>query len=162
MTAEDYIIKAICKTSCTVLTLKYEVLEKFREKFDSLDKKLIEYEKYIEENGLPYCDYKLYRSPEDMATPIQKFQQGIKRIIRIVKAYKTNKITDLLNVVQAKVKSEKKDRLRRKQKQLLNSLPNSEERMQELLLHMSEQMRLMNSKIDSLTHQLNAKQNTCN
>lgn len=72
--------------------------------YDELDEKLDEYEQYIEDNGLPYCDYKLHRGSNVEEKPIEKFQNGIHRIIRIVKSYKANKFTDLLKKVQERVK----------------------------------------------------------
>jgi hypothetical protein len=67
-----------------------------RYEFEELDDVMFEYEEYIEENGLPYCDYKMHRGDAWEIPPIQKFKYGINRIIRILKSYKANKLTDLL------------------------------------------------------------------
>ena len=157
MAAEDHIIHAHCKTSCTVLVLKYEVLEILREKHKSLDANLEKYEHYIDANGLPYCDYHLHRETDAYATPLQKFQQGIWRIIRITKAYRTNRIQDLLSIVQDQIKNAKRDRLRRKQKQIIKTMHRGENRTQELIVNMADQISKMNAKIDYLTqHIVNA------
>jgi hypothetical protein len=51
---------------------------------------------------------KFFRRKNLSMTPIQKFQAGIRRIIRIVKSYKANTLTDLLKQAQEMVKEERK------------------------------------------------------
>jgi hypothetical protein len=71
-------------------------------------------------------------------------------MIRIIKAYKTSKITDLLQVIQEKVREEKKNRFSKKQKQIMKSLPDSEQNTQELIYTMSQQILRMGDQIEKL------------
>lgn len=66
-----------------------------------------DYENYCDENGLPYCDYKLHRNRNLDMSPLEKFRAGIRRIMRIVKSYKSSALTELLQKVAEKVKEEK-------------------------------------------------------
>lgn len=54
MAYEDYTISGRAITDCTVLKLDYNILEIMREIYPELDDKMLEYEKYINKNGLPY------------------------------------------------------------------------------------------------------------
>ena len=108
--ADQHTISGKALTDCTVLKLKYMDLETMRIEYDELDDSIEEYEKYIGENGLPYCDYKFHRGKEWNISPIEKFQNGINRIIRIIKSYKANTFTDLLKKVQEKIKEERKEK----------------------------------------------------
>lgn len=40
LSAEDYMINAICTTSCKILILKFEVIEKLRDKYEELDQNI--------------------------------------------------------------------------------------------------------------------------
>lgn len=62
-----------------------------------------------------------------------KFKQGILRIIRIIKAYKTSSLTDLLGVIQKDIKKKRRDKLKRKQKILLRNLSGSGQMSQEAI-----------------------------
>ena len=84
LTGDDYSINGKAKTDWTLLKLTYEKLEEVRKEFDELDYIISEYEDYIESEGLPYCDFKLYRAGLSKMKPIKKFQIGIRRIVQIV------------------------------------------------------------------------------
>ena len=84
LTEDDYTISAQAKTDWVVLRLSNQVIEKMRDRYKELDYIISEYEQYIEEEGLPYCDYKIFRTGINQMTPIKKFQLGIRRIMRIV------------------------------------------------------------------------------
>ncbi|CAI2376015.1 unnamed protein product [Moneuplotes crassus] len=150
LSAEDHIINAICNTSCKILILKFEVIEKLREQYEELDLNLEKHEDYIEEYGIPYCDFHIYRETDDVATPLLKFQQGILRIIRIIKAYKTTRLTDLLGVIQKDIRKKRKDKLKRKQKLLLRNLSNPDQMTQEAIFtRLNEKMDYITSKVES-------------
>lgn len=51
---EDYSYICKAKSDCTLMLLKFETLEKLRNKYDELNYYLIEYEGFIEENGAPF------------------------------------------------------------------------------------------------------------
>ena len=91
------------KTNCSLLKFSHANYLKIRERFDLLDEVWSQFETYIEENGLPYCDYKLYRPKSLQMTPYDKLRSGIRRIIRIVKFYQSTWFTDLLEKVQKKI-----------------------------------------------------------
>lgn len=95
LNAEDYTISAKAKTDCTVLKMAYRDLLVLRDKYEKLDQAITRYEDYCEENGIPYCDYKLHRNKNLVWSPLEKFQHGIMRISRIVKSYKSSALTDL-------------------------------------------------------------------
>ena len=84
LTGDDYSFSAKAKSDSILLKITESRLEEFRERFDELNFKISEYENYIDREGLPYCDYKLYRAGIHSMSPIKKFQLGIRRIIRIV------------------------------------------------------------------------------
>jgi len=87
---EDYTITGIASSDTTVLVLKMSILEKYINNpthggvqgFDLL----YPIHKYIQENGMPYLDYKLYRSSLFKVKPVRKLQQGVRRIMRILKS----------------------------------------------------------------------------
>ena len=54
LNVEDYTILGRALTDCTILKLEFLFLEQMRFESDELDDNITEYEKYVEENGLPY------------------------------------------------------------------------------------------------------------
>lgn len=75
-----------------------------REQVEDLDYNMIEYERYIDENGLPYCDYRIYRHGHLKLRPIEKFQVGIRRIMNILRSYKSLDLRGLLDKVHMDIK----------------------------------------------------------
>ena len=61
---------------------------------------MAESENYIVDNGLPYCDYKIYRTKSSNDTPISKFRTGIRRFISIVRTFKTSALQEMLERVR--------------------------------------------------------------
>lgn len=108
---EDYTIACKAVDECTVLKLRYKKLSEFRDSHYELDERMAEYEQYVMDNGLPYCDYKLNHDNQYL-DPKQKFQNGVRRIMRIVKSYKSNAFTDLLVNIQEQLKKERQDKKR--------------------------------------------------
>ena len=72
-----------------------------------MNKKILEYQRYIRENGLPFLDYKIHRSKSFNIKPKTKFRNGIKRITRIVKSYKIDDLQGLLMAHRRKLQDEK-------------------------------------------------------
>ena len=104
---EDYTISGLVKTDCTAIIISRDLLDNMRTQYDDLDKNLKEYEDYIADNGLPYLDYKIYRSKFFKLPPLLKFQNGIRRISRIVQSYKINDLQGFLRAHQQKLQEEK-------------------------------------------------------
>lgn len=96
ITGDEYSISARANTECTVLKLPFELVSKFRLENEALDEAVCKCEEYIVDNDLPYCDYKLYRGDTRQISPLQKFKNGIRRIMRIVSTYKASAFTELL------------------------------------------------------------------
>ena len=57
---EEYSFNCRAKTDWTVMHLKYETLEKYRNKYEELNYYLIEYEGFLEDKGVPYWDFLIY------------------------------------------------------------------------------------------------------
>jgi len=107
-----------------------------------------EYEEYIEENGLPYCDYKLHRGKDWDITPIEKFQNGINRIIRISKSYKANTFTNLLKKVQDEIKRERNIKMRRFKNKVMMANPQTfEEKIEKLIMEQSLQITKLTEQV---------------
>ena len=62
LASDEYSISGKAKTDLTILKLPFTQMQQVRAQNEDLDKVMIEYEKYIEDNGLPYCDYKVLYS----------------------------------------------------------------------------------------------------
>jgi CRP-like cAMP-binding protein len=104
---EDYTVSGLVKEDWIVILISKDLIDNLRTQFDDLDKTINEYETYIQENGLPYLDYKIYRSKFYRFSPLLKFQNGIRRIIRIVHSYKINDLQGFLISHQKKLQEEK-------------------------------------------------------
>ena len=140
---EDYTMIGKATEDCTVLKLPYKSLSYFRDKFDELDIEISEYEKYISENGLPYCDYKLDRNRFEMSM-IERFQNSVRRIMRILKSYKSNAFTDLLVNIQEQIKKERKEKNKAYRKKVINSVPQTkEEKIEKSLFELGQQVTTM-------------------
>ena len=100
LTNDDYAISAKAATDCTLLKLTSKQLVDLRGDFDKLDDEINKCENYVVDNGLPYCDYKMYRTKLYKSTPITKFRAGIRRIVNIVRTFKSSAIQDLLEKVR--------------------------------------------------------------
>ena len=82
-----------------VLVLPTQVVADAREANEQLDFELSRIEDYIEDNGVPRCDYTRFRAY--LEPPIKRFQAAIKRLIALQKIenQKALHFTDLLNVI---------------------------------------------------------------
>lgn len=159
LNTDDYALSGRALTDCTVLKLEYLRLEQMRQEYEELEDNMSEYEQYIEENGLPYCDYKLHRGSEWEITPIEKFQNGINRIIRIVKSYKANTFTDLLKKVQEKVKNDRNEKNKKWRDKAIKVTPQSfEEKMEKYMLEQSMAIQQLTTIVNKQTIILTAMQ----
>ena len=104
---EDYTITARAKSDCSLLKIQFSKINQLRKSYDDLDEVMYEYEKYCDDNGLPYLDYKLHRTKHFSMKPTDKFKYGIKRIMRIIKSYKEVKFTDLMEEVRTRIHNQK-------------------------------------------------------
>lgn len=116
MTKDDYTITGIARTDTTVLALTFGVLEKYIQNHDVLMSIIKDYETYIDENGLPYLDYKLYRSQLHNITPLRKLQQGVRRIMRIMLSYQME--TKTVDISKESIIQEKMARFQRRRNTL--------------------------------------------
>jgi hypothetical protein len=124
-------------------------MKELREKHEDLDKIMNEYETYLDENGLPYCDYKLFRNKHLNKTPLEKFKYGVKRIIRIVKSYRSSAFSDLMEKVREKIKSDKNKKENRRRSTIMRSVPMTpEERTQQILIDLVGKVEGLNEKLD--------------
>lgn len=127
VTKDDYTITGVAKTDTTVLALTFDVLEKYIQKYDVFRSIIKEYETYIDENGLPYLDYKLYRSQLHNISPLRKFQQGVRRIMRILLSYQ--KETPFLDTRKEMIIQQKMSRFQRRRNTIhANVIRNMSER----------------------------------
>ena len=153
--ADYYFISGKALTESTYLTLDNSVLDQMRGEYEELDDNLFEYEEYINENGLPYWDYKLQRGKDWNISPIEKFQNGINRIIRIVKSYKATTFTNVLKKVQDHIKRERNIKLRKGKNKIIKANPqNFEEKIEKLILEQSLQIQKLTEVVASQTTQI--------
>ena len=101
---ENYQFTGKAKTKLTVMKLSYAKLQEMRIKHEKFDNKLTEYEDFLAENGMPYCDFKLHRNIKHRQSPIQKLKNGIKRIIWIIRSNRTTAFSQLLDYVKDEMK----------------------------------------------------------
>ncbi|CAI2366862.1 unnamed protein product [Moneuplotes crassus] len=150
---EDYTITGIAQTDVSVIKLDFAILDIMRNKYDDLDRKMNEYEKFIDENGLPNCDFKLYRSKQNNPKPIVKFREAVNRLIRILKSYK-NVFTDILRKIQEKIREEKREKEKRQLKKTLHSKPQThEQKVEQMLTILSTQMNELREEVSDLREQ---------
>jgi hypothetical protein len=94
---DEMIMSAVAKSKVTVLSLSHEFIQRFREINLKFDEAITMAEDYVEQVGLPYCDYLIYRRNKTM-TPKDKFIKGVSRIVVINKSQGAGmKFFDLLN-----------------------------------------------------------------
>lgn len=111
---------------------------------------MTDYEQYIEENGLPYCDYRIYRHKHLKLTPFEKFRFGIRRIISILKSYKQLDLKDLLESVKAQIQKEKESKNgHRKSIMLRGGHVPPEQRAEQIYLSLKSEMAYIDNSIKS-------------
>ncbi|CAI2372401.1 unnamed protein product [Moneuplotes crassus] len=93
---DDHCISAMAKTDCSVILINYRLLDLISNTFEKIGRSIEDTFDYIKENGLPFLDYRMYRTKKMSTTPKQKFKNGISRILKIVKSYKINDFQGLL------------------------------------------------------------------
>ncbi len=96
-------------------------LEEERKKNEELNHYLKEYEEYVESNGLPYIDYKMFwlNNEKLKKSGVHKFRVGIHRVLNIIKSSNTKiHISDMLKNIQDEIRVEKKLKWKRKPRKL--------------------------------------------
>ena len=85
---DKYCMRGEAKSDVLVLAIKKEVLEKYAKLYPDMKKIMANYEKYVADFGPPFFDYKLFKGQLANAHVFKKWQQAVKRLIRINKSYK--------------------------------------------------------------------------
>ena len=121
MNGDPHTVSIKAKQDSNILILESGLLDSARQALPELEHYMSEYEDYIENWGLPYCDYKIYRHKKKGKHDIfLKFRVGMHRILNIIKSSKTEiHINDMMKRVQDQIKMEerkKKNRMRNRQK----------------------------------------------
>lgn len=90
-------------------------------------------------------------------SPIQKFRLGIKRIMSIVKSYKSSALTELLQKVAEKVKEDKKSNENKRKNRLRRvSIQNSfEERAEMSLIALTEKVEKLKDTVEKQNDVIN-------
>jgi hypothetical protein len=90
------------------MLLKFDILEKFRTKFDELNYYMIEYEGFIEKNGAPFCDFVIYRGKKDKLSARDLFNSAVHRSLNILKSFSRKiEFGDMLKRVQETIRMER-------------------------------------------------------
>lgn len=149
MNADEYTVSAKAKTDCKVLKLSYYKLLLLREQFERLGEAMTLYETYCDENGIPYCDYKLHRTKQVTWSAHEKFKHGVMRVIRIIKSYKSSALSDLLQKVKEEVQiGEGKKQSKRKQMLLKVTPLTTEQRNEQSLIVLTQKIEDLNDIIN--------------
>ena len=114
---EDYNFTCKAKTDCTLMLLKFETLDKYRNKYDELNYYLIEYEGFIEDNGAPFCDFLMFRNKKEKFDPRKTLKNGIKRAKHILKSFSRKiEFGDILKRVHETIRRERAEEKKKKKK----------------------------------------------
>lgn len=149
LNCDDYTLSGKAKTDCNLLKLSHSNCVLIREKYELLNDSLIEFENYIEESGLPFCDYKLNRARLVKLTPNEKFISGVKRIINIVKFYKSSKFSDLLEKVHKTEKEKQAQKeLRRQSIMMKNNMLGGDQKDERKFMIMKFKIDALNDLIE--------------
>lgn len=153
--------KIKAKTPCTLQILDFETLDKIRKSSPDLDQQLVTYESYIQEFGLPICDFSIpYKKSYK-----QKFKNCVRRAITFneYKHKKKSKLSKL--IVELKKQREewelKNERKKKREesknelaeliaKEIKNYIPDSDESM----MYIMEIFNYMNKKMEVFTNML--------
>ena len=102
LNGDPHTVSIKAKQDSNILILESELLDAARGSHPELDHYMTEYEDYIENWGLPYCDYRIYRHrKKGKHDPFLKFRVGMHRILNIIKSSKTEiHINDMMKRVQ--------------------------------------------------------------
>lgn len=157
---DEYTLSGKAKTDLIVLRLPYDRLYKLRQKHEKLHNSLWDYEEYIDENRVPYCDFKLYRGKFDFFSPREIFEQGIKRWMRIVKSYKTFWFTDLLKDIKASMNKNQHMRQKKLKEMLLNGACfNEGQRNEQAIMLLSQKVERLTDIVGEQNETINVLQN---
>lgn len=83
----------------------------------------------------------MHRNKQLEIKPVIKFRNGIKRIMRIIKSYKSSAFTDILKKIQEQIQEERKEKEKSKLKKALNAKPQThEEKVEHMLLTLTQKV----------------------
>jgi CRP-like cAMP-binding protein len=129
LTNEEFVMSGKAKSECIIMKLPFAVISEQRIESNTLNFEVSKCEDLIIKDDLPYCDYRLYRGPSENIPGIQKFKYGIKRIMRIVRIFKTSAFLKLLDQAGKYLKERReKNKLRRRSFALKTPAFNAEQK----------------------------------
>ena len=88
--------------NAVVFKIDWRILDELRRIDNSLDKQINDWEKRIQNHGMPFWDYIVsdIRCPD--ITAKQKVKRAIQRILRILKSYKSSAFEEVLSAAKEK------------------------------------------------------------
>ncbi|CAI2367564.1 unnamed protein product [Moneuplotes crassus] len=153
---EVYSISGKSKTTLKLLKLPIKKLFAMREQVEDLDYTMMEYERYVDENGLPYCDYRIYRHGHLKLKPMEKFRIGIRRIMNIIRSYKSLDLRGLLEKVRTELKKKKADEENRRKSALLRGNPmKPEQKAEEYYYSLKNEMKHVQTCVANQNQEMN-------
>ena len=89
-----------------------------RRRYEEVDQEMTVHEEYVDEHGLPACDYRILRSRTNKVSIFDKFKLGVSRASRLKAGEsKRAKITDILKTVQdLAIQQKREEEMRDKKK----------------------------------------------
>lgn len=115
---QNFLFSAEATTQVRVLTLDQDFFINYQDQIEGLKEQLIKAEHFVEQHGIPICDFKLYqRKP---MTPLERFKRAVDHTIVLNKLNSRSKkaFAWVLNEVRKKVKKDKKHKLHKKLKNM--------------------------------------------
>jgi CRP-like cAMP-binding protein len=130
LTSEEFVMSAKAKSECIIMKLPFAVISEQRMESNTLNSAVSRCEDSVIKDDLPYCDYRLYRGPAENIPGIQKFQYAIKRIMRIVRTFKTSAFLKLLAQAGKYLKDKReRNKLRRRSLALRAPINSAEQKL---------------------------------
>mmetsp|Transcript_2033 Transcript_2033/g.1923 ORF Transcript_2033/g.1923 Transcript_2033/m.1923 type:complete len:121 (+) Transcript_2033:201-563(+) len=112
---------------------------------------MTEHEKFVEDNGLPNCDFKLYHEKQKNVRLAARFRGAVKRLMRILQSCKSSIFTDILRNIQEQMQEERREKEKKQWKKALNSKPQThEQRVEHLLTVLTTQVSTLTEKVNYL------------
>ena len=98
---DNFSFFACAKTNCTLLRLSREDILNMRRRYEEVDQEMTVHEEYVDEHGVPACDYRILRTRANKGSLLDKLRLGVNRINKLKAGEsKRPKITDILKTVQ--------------------------------------------------------------
>lgn len=167
----DHCITGIAKTDCSVIIISRGILTSLTKEYDEINHSIRQLEESIKINGLPFLDYRMYRTKTSNMTAKQKFRIGVRRIVKIVRSYKIDDFQGLLTAHKTMLKKQRElnhaSTMRDKQQQQLQiikdetSMTNMKiNTILDIVSKQSDQINSLQKEIKKLRNQLDGKSNT--